>query len=71
MSTDSEALRTAKSAHEVAKENYADVKAKEDDDLELETIEDGSEGIPGGTGYFSFDTSDFDLDSAVGRRTPA
>ena len=44
--------------------------AKVDDDLDLDAIEDGSEGIPGGVGSFDFDMSDFELEDIGQQRTP-
>jgi len=38
--------------------------------LELDAIEDGSDGIPGGVGSFDFDMSDFQLEDVGSRSTP-
>ena len=61
----------AKSRKDVVQSNYQEVKAQNDDDFDLNTVEDGSEGIPGGTGSFSFDPSEFELDSYGASRTEA
>ena len=45
--------------------------AAKDDDIELEALENGNDGIPGGIGSFDFDMSDFELDEVGKRRTPA
>jgi len=55
---------------ESAQLRLARAESAKDDDLEFANIMDGSEGIPGGTGSFDFDMSDFELDSVGSSRSP-
>lgn len=63
-------LREAIEAKKSAQSTLAMAESKVDDDLELDAIEDGTDGITGGVGSFEFDMSDFELDDVGSRRTP-
>lgn len=65
-------MELAISAQKSAQQNVSRRKAENDKDIDFDSVETGNDGIPGGTGSFDFDLSEFDLSSgAGGRRTHA
>lgn len=64
-----ETLNARVAEKEAAQLRLARAESDKDDDLEFANVMDGSDGIPGGTGSFDFDLSDFELDSVGSSRT--